>query len=224
MTQKPKKTIISDKLEVESRLFDFGLVKEDAAKICEGALHGRNLSTGLQPRTAEGLLKYIFGVEALRVTCQSSEIVEYEIFSKSNIEGVYDPVNGRKIMFQMVDQACGTVEPQPKSKIGDGKEKFIRESGCGWLFPELAEDEKIQVAKANSLQKAECWYLMMSIDTNDTVCCELSHPKTVEENKFDGFHERIQIFKYGEFEPAGSSLYDDGDNDTFEIKPTIQKK
>lgn len=225
MVEQHKTIIISEKIEVESRLSDFGLKRDGAARICEGALHGRNLKSGLQPKTAEGLLKYIFGVEALRAVFLSSDTVKYEIFSKSNIEGVFDPVNGRKIMFQMVDQACGLHDPQPKSKIGDGKRRLIEESRTGFLFPEWEEEEQRREAIAEALSAAECWYLIMSVDNNDVVCCELSRPKSVDDEKFDGFHERIQIFKYGEFEPVGGHQKSQNeDDDTFEIKPAVQIK
>ncbi len=225
MTEQLKKIIVSEEIEVASRLSDFGFKREGAAKICEGALHGRNLKSGLQPKTAEGLLKYIFGVEALRVVLLSSATVEYEVFSKSNIEGVFDPTNGRKLMFQMVDQACGSNDPQPKSKIGDGKKRLIEESRSGFLFPEWEEEERRREARVVALSDAECWYFIMSIDDNDVVCCELSRPKSVDDEKFDGFHERILIFKYGEFEPSDSDRKSSGDDDDiFEIKPTIQKK
>lgn len=225
MTKKTKMIIKSEKIEVANRLNDFGLGREDAAKICEGALHGRNLTSGLQPKTAEGLLKYIFGVEALREVLLSSNAVEYEIFSKSNIEGVFDPINGRKVMFQMVDQACGANDPQPKSKIGDGKKRLIEESRSGFLFPEWEEEERRREARIEALSAAECWYFIMSIDSNDVVCCELSRPESVDDEKFDGFHERIQIFKYGEFKPSGNYQHSqDDDDDAFEIKPTILKK
>ncbi|MBB6125128.1 hypothetical protein [Sphingobium subterraneum] len=214
----------SDEIEVKSRLHDFGMDVSMVSEICEGAIHGRNLASGLQPKTAEGMLKYIFGVESLRKVLLSSTVVDYEIFSVSNMEGVFDAAYGRKIFFQMVDQACGTEDPQPKSKIGDGKKKLIEESGTGFLFPEMAEEEAAKVARISAIARAECWYLMVSIATDGTLCCELSHPKAVDEDKFDGFHERIKIFKYGEFAPSFGSRKDDGDDDKFEITPVIKKK
>lgn len=225
MTEHPMKVIVFEEIEVESRLNEFGFKTEDAAKICEGALYGRNLTSGLQPKTAEGLLKYIFGVEALREVLLSSNAVKYEIFSKSNIEGVFDPINGRKIMFQMVDQACGLNDPQPKSKIGDGKRRLIEESRTAFLFPEWEEEERCREARTVALSSAECWYFIMSIDSNGVVCCELSRPKSVDDEKFDGFYERVLIFKYGTFDPSGSKRHSqDNDDDIFEIKPTVKKR
>ncbi|MBD8469189.1 hypothetical protein [Sphingomonas sp. CFBP 8765] len=218
--KRPKPPIPAD-----SRLWEFGLTKELVAQICEGALHGRNLSSELQPRTAEGSLKYIFGVEALRTVCLSIGTVSYENFSKNNMEGVFDPLNGRKLMFQTVDAACGIKDPQPKSKIGDGKRRLIEASRSGFLFPEWESQAREQEAREATFADSECWYVMMSIDANGTVCCEISRPKAVEDEQFCGFYERILVFKHGEFEKLGSQHgAGDTDDDKFEIKPTIQKK
>lgn len=209
----------------DNRLWDFGLTRELVARICEGALHGRNLSSGFQPKTAEGSLKYIFGVEALRTVCLSISVVNYEAFSKNNMEGVFDALNGRKLMFQTVDAACGVKDPQPKSKIGDGKRRLIEESRSGFLFPEWESQAREQEAKEATFADSECWYVMMSIGADDTVCCEISRPKAVEDEQFCGFHERILVFKHGEFEPSASQRNEgDIDDEKFEIKPTIQKK
>lgn len=225
MQDQPERIVRIDKIEVDARLYDFGFAHEDIGRICEGALHGRGLSTGLQPKTAEGQLKYIFGVEGLRVTALASEITHYEVFSRSNIEGVLDAKNGRKIMFQMVDQACGILDPQPKSKIGLGKQRFIADSRSPRLFPEMDEDDRKREAVDIALDDAECWYVMVSIDVNGVLCCELSQPKTVTDEKFDGFYERIKIFGYGDFEPSFGNRKDDSDdNSSFEIKPQISKR
>ena len=217
--------IVYQEIEVKSRLHDFSLKKEDIGKICEAALYGRNLANPLHPKTAEGLLKYIYGVEGLRQVCTNLDDGEYEVFSKNNIEGVYDRKNGRKVMFQIVDQACGVAEPQPKSKIGNGKKEFIETSASVFLFPEMEDEEKKRIVELNSLNKAECWYVMVSIDTNGVLCCELSQPMAVTNGEFKGFHERIKVFKFGEFQPTDDYKRDnDTDDDTFEIKPTVLRK
>lgn len=223
MPEVPSRIIRSDVIEVDSRLHDFGWTRDDVRKICMGVLHGRSLASGLQPKTAEGQLKYIFGVEALRVTALASTILQYEPFSKSNIEGVFDSVHGRKVMFQMVDQACGSDDPQPKSRIGTGKEQFIVDSRSPRLFPEMEEDDREREAALTALNKAECWYVMVSVDSNDVLCCELSRPKMVTDEKFDEFYERIKIFQYGEFDPSVRRAVD-RDDDSFEITPQIIKR
>lgn len=217
--------VLSEPVEVDARLHDFGFTKDDIRRICEGALHGRSLASGLQPKTAEGQLKYIFGVEGLRETALASASVSYEVFSKSNIEGVLDAKNGRKIMFQNVDQACGLGDPQPKSRIGVGKERFIADSRSPRLFPEMDEDDRRREATEAALDKAECWYVMMSISENGSVCCELSHVEAVTDEKFSGFYERIKVFGYGEFEsPVSTKMEGPDDYDAFEIKPHISKR
>ncbi len=215
--------IISDKTQVANRLHEFGLTVKDSSKICEATLHGRSLSSELQPKTAEGQLKYIFGVEGLRETFLASTSVKYEVFSIHHIEGVFDIKNGRKIMFQMVDQACGIKEPKPNSKIGDAKKQLIKDSKQIDLFPEWEEEARKLKAGRNALRTAECWYLMISID-NNFLCCELSRPKSVENEEVNGFFERIHIFKYGDFKLIEDNTNQKLDDDIFEIKPTVNKK
>lgn len=220
--------IVEEDLEVKSRLHEFGLSKASIGKICESVLHGRNLNSALQPKTSEGLLKYIFGVEGLRKVCLDldSENATYEVFSKNNIEGVFDPQNGRKIMFQMVDQACGFNDPQPKSKIGDGKKDLIRESAQQLLFREWEEEERERVAQLNAVNQAECWYVIVSVDEKGMLCCEISHSRPIDDDNMMRFFERIKVFKYGEFDPDQSGRKDrpDGGEDVYETKPVIKKR
>lgn len=219
-----ERIVRSDPLDVQTRLHDFGFTRDDIRKICESALHGRSLTSALKPKTAEGQLKYIFGVEGLRETALRSSHVGYEVFSKSNIEGVLDAANGRKIMFQNVDQACGIDNPQPKSRIGVGKERFIADSRSPRLFPEMDEDDRRREASEAALEQAECWYVMMSVSDAGIVCCELSHVGAVTDEKFSDIYERIKVFGYGDFETTMGRKDDDPDGDAFEIKPIISKK
>lgn len=144
--------IISDELPVKSRIADFGFAIPDFKKVCEAVAHGRNLKTALQPKTSEGQFKYIFGVEGMREVALASKTVKYKIFSKNNIEGVFDAANGRKIIFQVVDKACTTSIPKAKSKIGDGKRKFIEKSNQGFLFPEMEAEEDNMIEFVNALE------------------------------------------------------------------------
>lgn len=214
--------IISEQHPVGSRIADFGFTKEGFKKICEAVAHGRNLKTALQPKTAGGQFKYIYGVEGMREVALSSKGVKYESFSKQNIEGVFDAVNGRKIMFQTVDRACSVVPPQPKSKIGEGKRKFIEKSNQGFLFPEMQAAEDANIQYLNAFDSAECWYVMISISENDAFDCELTRVKGVTDDEFSGFIERIWVLKDGEH-----VIIDDNaehNDDAYEIKPQITKK
>lgn len=213
--------IVSDDLPVKLRLHDFGLTKTELEKICEAVVYGRNLKSELQPKTSEGQFKYIYGVEGMREVTLSSEHIVYEVFSKNNIEGVFDAANGRKIMFQIVDKACSTSAPQPKSKIGEAKRKLIEKSNQRFLFPEMEEEENKKVEFLTALDRADSWYVMVSIDDNDTINCEISRPKNVIDGVFSGFYERVWVFKDGEFASSEDANQED---DTYEIKPKITKK
>jgi len=218
MTDSP----ISDELPVKSRIAEFGFSIPSFKKMCEAVANGRNLNSALQPKTSEGQLKYIFGVEGMRQVALASKTVKYEVFSKNNIEGVFDAANGRKIIFQMVDQACTSAIPRAKSKIGDGKRKFIEKSNQGFLFPEMEAEEDNMIEFVNALESAECWCVMISVSKSDAFDCELTRLKGVDDDALSAVGERIWILKNGEF-ILGDTDYDQTD-DTFEIKPHITKK
>lgn len=158
----------------------------------------------------------------MREVALASEMVKYEVFSKNNIEGVFDAVNGRKVIFQIVDQACTASIPKAKSKIGDGKRKFIEKSNQGFLFPEMEAEEDDTIEFLNSLEGAECWCVMLSISKSDAFDCELTRLKGVDDDALSDVGERVWVLKNGEFMIGDA---DSGDSDdAFEIKPQITKK
>lgn len=214
--------IVSDELPVKSRIADFGFDVSAFKKICEAVAYGRNLKTALQPKTSEGQFKYIFGVEGMREVALASKTVKYEVFSKNNIEGVFDAVNGRKIIFQVVDQASTSSIPKANSKIGDGKRKFIEKSNQGFLFPEMEAEEDNMIEFVNALEGAECWCVMLSISKNDAFDCELTRLKGVDHDALSAVGERIWVLKDGEFVIGDADAGESGD--AFEIKPQITKK
>ena len=143
-------------------------------------------------------------------------------FSKNNIEGVFDAANGRKIIFQTVDQACTTPIPKAKSKIGDGKRKFIEKSNQGFLFPEMEAEEDNMIEFVNALERAECWCIVLSITETDAFDCELTRLKGFDDDALSAVGERIWVLKDGKF-VIGETDTEEAD-DTFEIKPQITKK
>ncbi len=106
--------------------------------------------------------------------------------------------------------------------------KTLLSALCHHLFSELEDEENKRIERAKALEKSECWYLIISVDDDGILCCELSHPKAVsKKGKFKGFHERVMVFKYGEFKSKGNYRRDNEENqkdDIFEIKPVIRKK
>lgn len=214
--------IVKDADEVEARLKEkFGVGRQDIIRIALTALGARNDSIAFDPRFTKGMLAYIYGVRALREVFVLQ--AKYEPRSHYNIESVYSDSRGLKIMFQSADSACDEkVNPSAISEIGAAKQIFIERSAEGFLFPEMEKEEDERISKLTAFDKAEAWYIIVCF-TNDSILCEISHPKGVVGQQFSGFFERIFIINDGELGPGG--LIDLSDElPPTEIKPVISKK
>jgi hypothetical protein len=204
--------------QVISRLADFGVEPRSAAGVGHAALAARNDSVPTDPKTAPGLLAYIYGVRAMR---DAFTAPRYAVHSRQNIESVFDITAGRKIMFQTVDLACNEHHtPQPISEIGPAKESVI-EYSTGYLFEEMQRAEDARQREMSAYDRAEAWYICTSFQ-NDHVTCELSRPIGVHEKKFAGFHERIFILQGGGGSLPSIDLKDD--SPPLDIKPVIRKR
>lgn len=215
----PQTKLVVEPQEVDDRLADFGVKRADLTRIALTALGARNDSLPADPKTAKGLFSYIYGVRTLRQVFLRPGL-GYEPISSQNIESVYDPKNGRKIMFQSADCACLTRDPKAISDIGAGKETVI-ENSKRFLFEAMEADAHAAAAKLTDYERAEAWYLCTAF-VNDTVACELSRPAGVEEKQFSGFIERIFILNMDASGPGLLNLEDDAPR--IEIKPLVLKR
>lgn len=215
--------VIKDDVDIALRLADFGVRPEDVLRIALAARAARNDSIPFDPKTGKGLLGYIYGVRELRNVFVLT--AGYQLVSKNNIEAVYHPVKGRKIMFQAADCACiESQSPKAVSAIGVGKEALIARS-VGYLFPEMeAEDRRLE-QEFNDFDRAEAWYVIVAFsdDGEERVSCELSRPGPPVNGQFERFVERIFI-SGGGGPDAGALLKLDDDTPPVDIRPTISKK
>jgi hypothetical protein len=214
-----KTKVVMEPQDVDARLADFGISRQEILQIPLLALGARNDSVPFDPRTAKGQFSYIYGVRAMR---QAFVPVGYDVVSRQNIESVYHPGVGRKIMFQTVDCACLESQiPEAISDIGIGKEAVIQKSSR-YLFEEMQREDDLRWKTLSDFDRAEAWYLCTAF-VNDTVTCELSRPEGVVDKQFSGFVERIFVLPGGD---AGMSKLINLEDDAapIEIKPKISKR
>jgi hypothetical protein len=198
---------------VDVRLNWFGVSRKDFHKIVFAAVAARANFVPHDPSNAAGTLSYIFGTRALRdVFCAKKG---WEINRSGNIESVYHPDKGLKIVFQNATSACDpNKEPQAISEKGTGAAKAV-ELGQGSLFPETKE-EKAKKSEAS----AALWYFFVRIDGAE-VTAELSWPRSIDDRHFNGFNERIFILNPGEWADIDISEFgDDEAGDDYEIEVT----
>ena len=161
------------------------------------------------PANAAGLLSYIYGTKALRDLCCPKG---WQINRTGNIESVYHPGKGLKIIFQNADSAANPErEPRAISDKGPAAKTAV-EHGQWSLFPEY-ETSEAEKNEAN----ASVWYFFVSGSAVE-VTAELSCPKSIEDKQFNGFNKRIAIVKSGEW--VDVELTDDQPSQDFEIQVT----
>jgi hypothetical protein len=215
----PKTKLVIEPQDVDAKLLDFGVRRQDLLQIPLLALGARNDSVPFDPKTAKGQFSYIYGVRTMREVFIPSG---YEVVSRQNIESVYHRMACRKIMFQTVDLACiESQNPEAISEIGTGKESVIQKAS-GYLFEEMQREDDLRRQTLTDFDRAEAWYLCTSF-SNESVACELSRPMGVVDKQFSGFVERIFLLRYGDADPSKQiNLQDDAP--PLNIKPTISKR
>ncbi|TIM68228.1 MAG: hypothetical protein E5Y58_19030 [Mesorhizobium sp.] len=208
--------IVSQDYEVGSRLDHFGLTAGEFIEVAKRAVAAKASFVLNFPLNAAGQLSYIHGTGGLRDTLR---LKGWEIDRTGNIEAVYNPKTGMKIVFQNADSACEDArDPKAISDKGPAATRAV-DLGQKNLFPEFdAEDEQ-----RKSRENASLWYFCVYINGDD-VRAELSFPKSIEEKRFKEFNERIYIIKPGEW---ASIMPKKDDDETpaqdFEINVTRKK-
>ena len=210
--------IVREATDVNNRLSaHFSATVAEMQKVVHAAVAAKGDASIELPRNAGGLLSYIYGTGALRSIFVPKG---YKINRSNNIESVYDPLKNIKIIFQNADSACdATRDPRSISENGPAAAKAV-EFGQASLFPEFEEEDRKKEEEALREGTAAIWYFFVYIDGDD-VRAELSRPKSIDENQFKGFHERIFILNPGDW--TGVQLTEEDQNpapQTFEINVT----
>jgi hypothetical protein len=185
--------------DVVPRLAQLGLRRDLLLDVVGAAVGGRRNSTGFHPLSAGGLLSWIEGTGQLRRVFLP---YGWEISRRDNIESIFNPEFGIKVVFQNADRAGDPLfDPVATSKKGAGSARAV-ELGQYELWP---EDKAKTIVEAN----ATTWVLFVYVNEDD-VRAELSCPMAINDEQFDGFHERILLVGKGGW-GAVAPLADDGE-------------
>lgn len=202
--------VLQDQVEVTSRLHELGLKKAELLDVVRAAVGGRRNATPFDPLSAGGQFAWIYGTRQLRAIYVPKG---WKASRTDNIESVFDPVTGIKIIYQSAERAGDPLhDPLAISKKGAGAARGV-ELGQGELWPEMREPEVLEQMAAN-------WYLFVYADGDD-VRAELSYPIAIEGEQFFGFNERILLVQKGEW--LGMDLQPD-DQPLPEIEVNVTRK
>jgi hypothetical protein len=200
--------VLAEEFEVVPRLEQLGLTKPELLDVVRAAVGARRNATPFHPLSAGGLLAWIAGTAHLRRVFTARG---WEICRRDNIEAIFNSATGIKIIYQNADRAGDPLfDPVASSKKGAGAARAI-ELGQYELFPEVREREVVEIT-------APTWCLFVYADGQD-VRAELSCPQAINDEQFDGFHERILLIQKGEWD-SPDALADDTPSIDFEVSVT----
>jgi hypothetical protein len=196
-------TIITDENQVDDRLSDFGLSRDQLIAVADVARRWAVDASPLMPMNAPGTLAYIYGVNELR--CQLLDSW-WKVDRVCGVEAVINRQIDIRIAFQNVDRACDHVfAPIPRSSKGTVAELL---NG-----PTLFEHFGVEAGPLTGVAEdgITTYYVMVGEDGS----VELSQP-VIAGGVFKAFIERI--FIRGAKPDSGIDIdVDNGPIDDFDI-------
>jgi hypothetical protein len=201
--------VLAEDHQIVPRLAQLGLRRDLLLEVVEAAVGGRRNATGFHPLSAGGLLSWIQGTGQLRRVFLPHG---WEACRRDNIESIFNPAAGIKVVFQNAERAGDRhADPLATSRKGAGSARAV-ELGQYELWPEVKAQEVAEIS-------ATTWVLFVYANGDD-VRAELSCPIAINEEQFDGFHERILLVEKGGCGGAAPLVEDDTPPAEYEVPVT----
>jgi len=180
----PQHVVVSDSWSVRQELRSLGLTPEGVTDISRQVAAAKAEALAVDPCSTPGTLAYIRGVRAIRLQLIPEG---WRISRSGNVESTVNDDLGIQLVFQNVDLACDTCDPQAISGKGAGSRKLVEFGKQGELF----ERHDIPAAKVLGVVPT-VWVLCVSTEGRK-LRAEISCPDAFEGNQFDGFSKRIFV-------------------------------
>lgn len=205
-------TFVKDANSVVDRLNELKLTRDGLLRVVDTAIAGSANVTSNHANNAAGTYRYHEGTASLRdeFAGESGWIKD----SNSNIEAIFNPEIGIKVVFQNVDRAGFELHlPQPNSPKKSASKRCIHTNS---LF-----DAAAIPLTYNQRENAhiKTYYLMVS-ENNECVDAELSLVTDVTNaGLFNGMSERIYLNypEWASFSPPVEHTEGSGEDFSFEI-------
>jgi len=207
--------ILATPIEVDGRLSDFGLARDQLIEIVQAMVAARAECTDNDPPGAPGWSSWRFGTRRAREVLRSYGWLKDETDQLSTI---INHSLGMRIAVANTDDATGvasvSVSPQNRSKKGTATDRAV-DGNQKSLFDDLPPDGKVVLFKPRERHsKTYATYYLCVFNEGEDVRAELSYPVEVTNGFFVGFSERIILIKPGEWPPSPSDKRDADDGET----------
>lgn len=180
------KIILKNDVDVEQRLKEFDVNKEELQQIALQAANAKLNAVPNDAKIAAGSRMYLDGTRALRdVFLKKKGWIKTDNYNIALVEHLDKRL---KVMFQTVDHACDLIRPPHLLHSKNSEAEKLVFDGQFDLF----DSRKKEYIPKNH----EMWYLCVSVEDHlefVDVRAELSRPKPLIKGHFSGFYERIFI-------------------------------
>lgn len=178
--------VLRDKTLVANRLSELGLSRAELLEVVQAAMAGRNSTVLNDPIGSPGNQARMFGTRRLRdIYCMQGWLRDVE----SNIDSILHPETGTKVVFQNAEAPlCRAELPQAASPKGPGSRKLVN-AAQGDLFDGWLPAQEAPVGAV--------YYLFVHLHEG-TPTAELSAPRSIGDDNFDSFYERIHLIEPGD--------------------------
>lgn len=196
-------TVLAEEFETAPRLAELEMTTGDLVDIVRVAAGARRNAVAFHPASAPGLFSWLEGTGQMRRVFLAKE--GWELSRRDNIESVYNPRLGIKIIFQNAERAGDPIfEPLAANRKGAASARAV-DLGQIEMFPE----HRIEKERAAAELNATVWILFVEVE-GERVRAEFSCPKAISDEQYAGFHERILLVQDGEWDRPDPHS-DDGD-------------
>lgn len=171
--------IVSAIAEVETRLADFGLVREQLVAVGQTARAYADDASPSMPLNAAGMLSYIHGVGELRQQLVGQDYIPDRT---CGIEAVVHRERSVRIGFQNVDKCCVDMAPIPRSDKGSG--------AASLSDPDLFVNAGVEMGPLTGVKQdgIRTYYVMVGQDGSIELSCPV-----ISKGKYVDWFERIFI-------------------------------
>jgi hypothetical protein len=182
--------VVTDPINAEQEMAQFGLTLPIAQKVARVASAGRASALDIDVAFAPGMFSHIYGHRQLR-----RELLPrgWRLGRQNNVESVVNDELGIQIVFQNVDMACDLGQsPQAISGKGAGARKLVQDGLQGelWDKPTIGTNSGQSISRYGVTPSV--WMFCVSDDGN-RLRAELSKPENFEGNQFGRFSKRIFV-------------------------------